>query len=106
MSETFGTKFILVNKVQQQLPPAIFGGGPWLHLATVVRGFKEYCCFKHVPTNKIYIEYVDPTSSTLFKIINDENEFNDLREFLLEQGVLSIGIDQEIQIAKELIKKK
>tara|TARA_Y100001938_G_C8072914_1_gene424235 strand:- start:1466 stop:1786 length:321 start_codon:yes stop_codon:yes gene_type:complete len=106
MSNVFGTKFILVNKVQQQLPPKLFGGGPWLHLATVVRGFQEYCCFKHVPSGKIYIEYVDPTLPTLFKVISDDNEFNDLRDFLVEQGVLSFGVGQEMQIAKELIKKK
>ena len=28
MSKAFGTKFVIVNDIQQQLPTHIFGGGP------------------------------------------------------------------------------
>jgi len=101
MSNAFGTKFILVNDIQQPLPKEIFGGGPWLHIATVVRGFKEYCCIKHVPTNKIYIEEVDPTSQTLFKHIADQSEWSDLYGFLQQKGILAFGVGREIKVAKQ-----
>jgi len=101
MSDAFGTKFILVNDVIQPLPPKIFGGGPWLHIATVVRGFKEYCCFKHVPTDKVYIEEVDSSSPTLFKLIADKNEWKDLYGFLQQKGILAIVAGKEIKIAKQ-----
>ena len=101
MSSAFGTKFIVVNDVQQRLPAHIFGGGPWLHIATVVRGFKEYCCFKHMPSDKVYIEEVDPTSPTLFKQIADHSEWNDLRQHLEQKGILAYGVNKEIKIAKQ-----
>ena len=100
MAEAFGTKFVLVNDIQQPLPPAIFGNGPWLHIATCVRGFKEYCCFKHVPTDKVYIEEVDPSSPTLFKHIKDRNEWDDLYSFLQTRGILAFAAGKEIKIAK------
>ena len=100
MSNTFGTKFLIVNDIQQMLPPKIFGGGPWLHIATIVRGFKEYCCFKHMPTDKIYIEEVDSSSPTLFKQIKDKNEWNDLYGFLQQKGILAFVKGKEIKIAK------
>ena len=101
MADAFGTKFILVNDVLQQLPTNIFGGGPWLHIATVVRGFKEYCCFKHIPTDKVYIEEVDPHTPTLFKHIEDRNEWDDLYGFLQQRGILAISAGKEIKIAKQ-----
>ena len=101
MANAFGIKFVLVNDIQQILPATIFGGGPWIHLATVVRGFKEYICFKHQITRKVYVEEVDPTSPTLFKTIHDENEWNDLCQFLKANGIISIGVNQEIKIAKQ-----
>ena len=84
-------------RCQHQSLQKIFGGGPWLHLATVVRGFKEYICFKHVPTDAVYIEEVDPKEPTLFKKIQDDLEFNDLKDFLMSHGVLSIGINKEFK---------
>lgn len=98
---SFGTNFIIVNDIQQQFPTNIFGGGPWLHIATVVRGFKEYCCFKHMPSDVVYIEEVDSTSPTLFKKIKDENEWNDLRCFLEQRGILAYGVNKEIKVAKQ-----
>ncbi len=100
MADAFGTKFILVNDTQQVLNQKIFGGGPWLHIATVVRGLKEYMCFKHIPTDVVYIEELDPKDPTLFKKIEADSEFNDLKDFLMSQGLLSIGLNKEFKIAK------
>lgn len=100
MSNTFGTKFIVVNDVIQPLPSEIFGGGPWLHIATIVRGFKEYCCIKHVPTDQFYIEEVDPSCPTVFKYISDRTEWEDLYGFLQQRGILAISKGKEIKIAK------
>tara|TARA_B100000427_G_C15150079_1_gene438352 strand:- start:62 stop:364 length:303 start_codon:yes stop_codon:yes gene_type:complete len=100
MSKAFGTEFVLVNDTQQVLDRKIFGGGPWLHIATVVRGFKEYMCFKNIATDLVYIEQIDPKEPTLFKKIASDSEFNDLRDFLKSKGILSIGIDKEFKVAK------
>jgi hypothetical protein len=100
MSEAFGTNFIVINDTQQILNPKIFQNGPWMHIASVVRGLREYMCFKHVPTDAVYIEEVDPTIPTLFKKIKSDNEFNDLRDFLKEKGLLSFGVNREFKVAK------
>lgn len=99
MAKAFGTKFIIVNDVQQTLNPNIFGGGPWLHLVSFVRGFKEYMCFKHIPTDQIYIEQVDPTSTTLFKKIDSQAEFEDAQDFVRQLGHLDLGVDEEFKVA-------
>jgi hypothetical protein len=98
--KAFSTKFILVNDIQQALDPRIFGGGPWVHLATIVRGFKEYMCFKHSKTDKVYIEEVLPSEKGLLKQIEDTNEFTDLQAFLNIHGILDLGINKEFKIAK------
>tara|TARA_Y100001963_G_C6747110_1_gene432182 strand:- start:24 stop:326 length:303 start_codon:yes stop_codon:yes gene_type:complete len=100
MSKAFGTKFIILNDTQQILNSRVFGGGPWLHIATVVRGLKEYMCFKHTPTDKVYIEEIDGKSPNLFKQISSQSEFDDIKNFLLEKGLLTFGIDKEFKVAK------
>jgi len=101
MSSSFGIDFILVNDIQQVLPPAIFRGGPWLHIATIVRGLREYICFKNTSTDKVYIEEIDSSSPTLFKHISDTNEWNDLYMFLQQKGILAYGANREIKVAKQ-----
>jgi hypothetical protein len=99
MSKAFGTKFLVINDGQQALNPAVFGGGPWLHLVSFVRGLKEYICFKHVPTDQIYIEELDPTNPSLFKMIDSQAEFEDAQAFLKERGYLEIGTNKEFKVA-------
>lgn len=100
MSKSFGSEFILVNDVIQPFPKGTFASNNWVHLATIVRGFKEYCCFKDSKTNKIYIEEVDNSLPHYFKQVKDDSEFNELSSFLIARGVLSLGVDQEFKIAK------
>ena len=97
----FGTKFILVGDVQFLLPPEVFGGGPWLHLATVHRGLKKYICMKHNPTGKTYIEEMDDKEPTLFKTIKDDQEWKDLYDFLMMHGVLKFEMGKEYKVAKQ-----
>jgi len=87
---SFGTKFILVNKVQQLMDPKVFTGGPWVHHATVARGFKEYVAFRHLETNALYIEEIDAATPTLFKKIEDDSEWLELARFLAAAGLLSM----------------
>jgi hypothetical protein len=100
MSKAFGTKFIVVNDIRQPLNPQKFAGGPWLHIATVVRGLKEYMCFKHdIPGGATYIEEFD-SSSGQFKRIDSEAEYQDLYQFLWSKGLLlEICKDKETKIA-------
>ena len=51
-------EFILASNIRTPLPPAIFCGGPWTHLATAKRGLREYVCILHEPTQKIYLEEI------------------------------------------------
>lgn len=104
-------EFMIINDVQQNLNTKIFKNGPWLHLATVTTPsksfgatfspFKEYICFKHVSTNKIYIEELDFSSPGILKQIKDDSLFNDLAQFLTQKGILSFGINKEFKVAKK-----
>lgn len=86
---SFGTDFILVSDVRQDLDPVIFRGGPWIHLATVKRGFDEYVCFTHkYRTKATYIEKVDVHEPGVFKQIEDQNLWVDLWNFLDHKGCL------------------
>ena len=101
MSKSFGLDFVLINDVRQRLNPKIFAGGPWLHLATVKRGLKEYMAFKKINEKFVYIEELDLTSPHLLKQIEDDNEYNELMQFLLERGCLTIsGKNKEIKMEK------
>ena len=89
---SFGTNFILVNDVRQELPPEIFKGGPWIHLATVKRGFNEYVCFTHkYRHNKTFIEEIDIHHPGCFKCIEEDSLWEDLYHFLLDRGTLLVG---------------
>jgi hypothetical protein len=89
---SFGTDFILVTDVRQELPTNTFSGGPWIHLATVKRGFNEYVCFTHkLRHNKTYIEEIDIHTPGAFKKIEDDALWQDLYLFLKDRGCLLIG---------------
>jgi len=105
-------EFFLINDVQQYLNRKIFGGGPWLHLATIKTppamlgsgttvSEKEYICLKNMQNNKIYIEQLDLYHPTVLKKIKDDNLWNDLAEFLTQKGILSFGVNKEFKIAKK-----
>ena len=89
---SFGTNFILVSDVRQELPAGIFRGGPWIHLATVKRGFDEYVCFSHKTNHThTYIEEIDVHHPGCFKKIEDDALWQDLYLFLKDVGALRIG---------------
>lgn len=102
-------EFLIVNDVQQILPPAKFGGGPWIHLATVTipprniggKGYaaREFICFKHKINHKTYIEEVDLTSPGIIKKIKDDNLWKELAEFLTNKGILAAAAGKEFKIA-------
>ena len=48
----------------------------------------------------VFIEELDAKEPGLFKKIASESEFNDLRDFLKDKGLLSIGINREFKVAK------
>ncbi len=103
-------EFLIINDVQQFLNPKIFGGGPWLHLATVktpIRNLggqiipeKEYIAFKNITNDKIYIEEVDVTSKGVLKMIKDNSLWNDLAAFLTAKGILAFVANKEYKIIK------
>ena len=84
----FGTKFMLVNKVRQFLPSPPFQYQRFLHLATIVRGLKEYCAFADIESNSIYIEEVDARAANLFVKIQSDSEWRDLYGFLMQNDIV------------------
>lgn len=96
--KSFGTNFVIVNDVIQALDPKIFQGGPWTHLATVVRGLKEYMAFKHAVTGRVYIEQVDNKEPGLLKRIESEAEWYDIAQFLADAKLLEVGTRRELKI--------
>lgn len=116
MSKAFGTEFILVNDVMQVLDPTVFGGGPWMHIATVRRGLKEYIAFCRIledganpldPTKRgeIYIEEIDPHEMK-FNLIESDAEWTDLVNFLFEAHILELGMNRELKIDPRLLQKQ
>lgn len=99
MSKAFGTQFLVVNDVRQTLSPLTFGGGPWTHLATIVRGFREYMCFEHKRSGMVYIEEFDPQDGQ-FKSL-EEAELLDLTEFLTNIGILGVAVGKEFKVASK-----
>lgn len=98
MSKAFGHDFVLVNDVRQLLPVGTFTGGPWVHLATVKRGFKEYMAFNKLGGRQAFIEEVDPKEPGLLKKITDDAEWADIYRFLTEQGCFFVASsDHEIK---------
>lgn len=98
MAKAFGHDFVLVNDIRQEFKDS--NGITWIHLATVKRGLKEYVAFKLPQDQRIYIEEADIKEPGLFKFIDDENEFNDLYQFLLMNGSILVGgVGEEIKIA-------
>lgn len=112
MSKAFGTEFVIVNDIVQLLDPEVFGGGPWLHLATVRRGMREYMAFKHVDNAHdpqrnphgapVYIEIVDPHTIALNKI-EDDAEWYDVAKFLQDAKLLEMGIRKEMKLDTALV---
>lgn len=100
--KSFGSEFVIVNDVRQILPNEIFWGGPWVHLATVKRGLKEYMAFNKLGGQQAFIEEVDPTEPGLLKSIEDENEWKELYTFLVNSGIFVIaGNNYEIKGGKD-----
>jgi hypothetical protein len=113
MSKAFGHEFIVVNDIVQRLDPTVFEGGPWLHLATVKRGFREYMAFRkvdqvHDPVrdlkgDEVWVEIVDPHTSDLRRI-EDDNEWDDVVAFLRDAMLLEMGTRREIHIDNNTFK--
>lgn len=96
MSKAWGFDFVMVNDVQQVLDPKVFRNGPWLHLATVRRGFKEYMAFRRANENQVYMEEVDPKEPGLLKRISDDKEWAALYHFLKAADVFRVNGDRKI----------
>ncbi len=112
MGKAFGFNFEIINDTQQVLDPAVFQGGPWLHLATVKSGMREYMAFRKVdlrPDNtarfkgdEVWVEILDPHEVALRKI-EDDSEWEDVTSFLKEAGLLEIGSRRELHIDRKLV---
>jgi hypothetical protein len=97
MGKAFGIDFVVVSDVRGRMDPFVFKGGPWVHLATVVRGFRTYLCVKHSKTQKVYVEEFDEQTGTFHEL--PDPEWKDLVEFLTRKGILSYAVGHEYKVA-------
>lgn len=91
--------FKIASRARISLPINLFGGGPWVHMATATRSLSEYVAVLHEPTGKIYLEQITATGK--FIHIEDNALWIDLLNFLVSKGVLGFDKDQEIIIGNE-----
>jgi len=88
--------FKLTSKTRINLPADKFKGGPWTHLATCTRGFKEYVALLHAPTQEIYLEEI--TALGQFNKVADEKEWQELLQFFVAKGIVAFIKDKEIVV--------
>lgn len=90
---------VIVNDVQQYMDKSL-PFGPWIHHATLKRGFKEYVVFRNALSNQVYIEEVEQHRATLIlQKIEDDQEWQDLVSFAKAAGLLEIG--KEVKVGPE-----
>ena len=90
--------FKVLDRTRMNLPPKIFGGGPWTHYGTVIRGLREYIVLLHVPSHKIYIEEITATGN--FLKIDDDSLWRDLVLFCTKQGLTGESVGKEIVVSR------
>ena len=103
MSKAFGYEFVIISDVVQMLDTQTFQGGPWIHLATIQRGLKEYMAFRHMNSHKTYIELVNPQEPGLLQKIEEDSEWLDIAQFLKDAGILTIGMGSEMKLGRNMI---
>jgi|TARA_Y100000034_G_C6867703_1_gene395664 hypothetical protein len=91
--------FKITSRARINLPVNLFGGGPWVHMATATRSLSEYVAVLHEPTGKIYLEQI--TATGRFLHIEDNALWIDLLNFFVSKGVLGFNKDQDIIIGNE-----
>ena len=99
----FGTNFIVLNDVCQALPThhRTKTGKQYIHLATVAAGLSQFVAYADPDTNYVYIEEIDTTLGMLVRIENDQL-WQDLRDFLWAAKLLEVGKRKEIPVSKEM----
>ncbi len=93
-----GLDFVIVNDVQQYMDPKL-PYGPWIHFATIRRGFDEYIVMHQVPNGLTYIEKVARDQATLYlKVIDDEAERTDIEAFCRAARLLERSNKTEMKL--------
>ena len=95
--------FKVASDVRINLPQDTFGGGPWVHLATITRGLREYVVLLKKPSvqdpeSKIYLEEISATGQ--FHHIDDESLWRDLVYFATQKGFTAEVAGKEVVFAK------
>jgi hypothetical protein len=95
--------FKVASSVRINLPPHIFKGGPWTHLATITRSLSEYVVLLKSPSPedpepRIYLEQI--TATGRFVQIEDDSLWNDLVYFATSKGLTGEVAGKEIVIAR------
>jgi len=94
MSDSFGTKFVLISDVVQVVPGLAMGVPPQkvVHHATIKRGFKEYVVLATEDSQTLFLNEVERNRATFNLLkIKDDVEFSDLVDFLTSAGIFHMG---------------
>ena len=89
-------EFKIASNTQIDLPVDLFLGGPWRHLATVMRGLREYVVLLNKSTGNIYLEEITATGQIIY--IEDESLWMELCAFCTAKAVTSFVKDGEVVI--------
>lgn len=98
--KSFGTDFVLINDTIQRLDKHIpLPGGPYIHLATIMRGLDEYIIYRQASSYKAYMEKVGRNQAEIIlEQIDDDLEWAELYKFAESAGIFRLDRD-EIKVA-------
>ncbi len=95
--------FVIMSDVVCPLP--LPKRDKYLHLATVMRGNKEYVAYVDIRKWKVWIEEIRGLNPVSLHKIEDDNEWHDLKDFLYAAQLLEIGSRKEIAISEEMAQR-
>lgn len=89
-------EFRIASRTQIDLPENLFLGGPWRHLATVIRGLREYVVLLNKSNGNIYLEEITATGQIIY--IDDQELWQELCAYCTAKAVTSFVKDGEVVI--------
>ena len=91
---TYGRKFLLTDKKRYLLKNGV-AQIPYLHLATVNSGLRDYLCFQCVDqkSDRYGEVWIEEMTGGHLTVIEDDNLFKALYAFLAEEGIVVVNVE-------------
>lgn len=96
-SRVRGPALKVIDRTITHLNPKVYLNGPWDRVGWVSDGYRHYWALHNTRNGKIYIEEYD--GITPFKALVDDSEWEDVRDFMIENQMLIVGKDIETVIS-------